>query len=364
MSLCWKKIAKQAVTAGLRGKSSCQRAASSLGFATNSNSRLPPMRHMAARKDNANAQAKAARGIGELQGSGMSHALPTESSVDGTCLNNQLAGTAPLLESGSTAALRGASSTAVDSGVEVAEAIRGSTAASRGASATAADSGVAVAEAGRGSTAAFDAQTALPSALSNTHLHARHIEVLSATPSSGHFSLASPNAEADVDMPSALLNDKTGACTREEEQISGSAGCSPEEDEEWQLESPGRFAAAQFRLMQQRQQRLLERRLAALKVVEKTSHVSAQHLLQQSQHQQSSKLLASLQPVVLFNTMGEPAAKRAQHEAAEAVASSPVVLFSPGGPYCDKSKWFLSAGMVQVWQQVKMPQVLQQLLSL
>ena len=349
-------LAKQAVTAGLKGKSSRQRAASSLGFATTSNSRLPPLPHMAARKDSANAQAKAARGIKELQGNGMSHALPAESSADGICLNNQLADTALLLTGSGTAALRGASSTAVDSVVEVAEAAWGSTAALRGASSTAVDSGVAGAEASGGSTAAFDAQTALPSALSNTAPHARHIKVLSATPSSRRFSLASPNAEANADMPRDSTDERTGdkGHAQDEEQTHGSARCLPEEDEERQLESPGRFAAAQFLLMQQRQLRLLEQRLAALKVVEKTCHVSAQHLVQQSEQQQSSNLRAKLQPVVPLDTMVEPAAKRAQHEAAEAeaVASSPVVLFSPGGPYCDKSRWFLSAAMLQVWQQV------------
>ena len=290
----------------------------------------------------------------------MSHALPAESPVDGTCLNNQLVDTAPRLEGGSTPALRGASSTAVDSVVEVAETSWGSTAAYSSASFTAADSGLA--EATWGSPAAFEASTALPSAFSNTPPHARHTEVLSATLSSRPFLLASPEAEAGADMPRdsrALLDDRTGACAKEEGQTNGSAGCLPEEDEERQLESPGRFAAAQFLLMQQRQQRLLEQRLAALKVAGKTSHVSAQLLVQQSEHQQSSNLRATLQPVIPFNTMVEPAAKRAQHEAAEAVASSPVVLFSPGGPYCDKSKWFLSAAMLQVWQQVNTPYLLQ-----
>lgn len=287
------------------------------------------MPHLAARKDNADARAKAARGIEELQKSGMSHALPAESPADGTWLNSQLVDTAMLLTGGSTAASPGASSTAADSGVEVAEA-------------------------SWGSTAAIDAQTALPSASSNTLPHARHIEGSSVTPSSRRFTLASPNAAADANMPRdsrVLLDDRTGACAHEEEQTSGSAGFSPEEDEARQLESPGRFAAAQFLLMQQRQQRLLEQRLAALKVVEKPRHESAQHLLQPSDHRQVSKLLASVQPVVSFSNMAEPTAKHAQHEAAEAVASSPVVLFSPGGPYCDKSKWFLSAQMVQVWQQ-------------
>lgn len=237
--------------------------------------------------------------------------------MDGICLDYQLADATMLLTSCSSAAVGGASSTAAHSRLEVAKA-------------------------SEGSTAALDAQTAQPSAASNNFPAANQTDVLLPMPSSRQLLLASPDAEAEVDTPSsstALLNDGTRAVEKEQA-------------EERHLESPGRFAAAQFLLMQQRQQQLQERRLAALEEAGKTGHMSAAQLLQQSQHQQTSSLLASLQPILPqeFGTMFAPAAKHAHHGAvgAEAVASSPVVLFSPGGPYCDKSKWYQSAGMLQV----------------
>ena len=311
----WPELTKQAVAAGLKGKSSRQRAASSPGFAASGNSLLPPIPHMAA--SSGLAQAQAARATAKQQGSGVGHALPAASSADVSCLNSQLTDTAPLLASCSTAAVGGASSTAADSRLELAEA-------------------------SERSTAALDGQTALPSAFSSNLPYGHQIDLQLATPSSRHLSLATPDAEADANMASsssALLDDGTKA------EGEGQA-------EERHLESPGRFAAAQFLLMQQRQQRLQEHRLAALKEAGNGGHMSAAQLLQQSEHLKPSSLLASLQPVLPqnFDTLFEPAAKRAHCGAvgAEAVASSPVVLFSPGGPYCDKSKWYLSAGMMQV----------------
>ena len=308
----WLELAKQAVAAGLKDKPFRQRAASSLGLHANGNSLLPPIPHMAASRGSA--QTQRVRAI-EQQENGVGHALPAASPAHGTCLNNQLSGTALSLASSSTAAVGAASSTAADSRLEVAAAN------------------------GR-STAALDAQTELPNAVSST---------LTATPSSKRLSSdsqdARADAEADADIPSsstALLDD--GTRVEEEEQV-----------EVRHLESPGRFAAAQLLLMQQRQQRLQERRLTALNEVGKTDHMLAAQLLQQSEHQQTSCFLASLQPVLSqkIDILCVSAAKRAQHGAmgAEAVASSPVVLFSPGGPYCDKSKWYLPAGNMQVGHQ-------------
>ena len=309
------ELAKQAVAAGLKGRPSCQRAASSLGSAASSNSHLPPIPHMPV--SIGPTQTKAGSGVKTLQGGVAGHALPAMSPADGACLNNQLADAAPLPASCSTAAVGGASPTAADSSREVPE-----------------TSGC--------NTAALDAEAAFPRALSSNLSTAPQTNLLSAMPSSRHLLLASPDAEADANMPSssiALPDDGTAA--GEEEQA-----------QKRHLESPGRFGAAQFLLMQQRQQRLQENRLAALKEAGEAGHMSAAALLQQSQHQQTSGLLASLQPVLpqISDTIFEPAAKRAHRGAvwAEAVASSPVVLFSPGGPYCDKSKWCLSAGMMQV----------------
>ena len=318
----WLELAKQAVAAGLKDKPFRQRAASSLGLHANGNSLLPPIPHMAASRGSA--QTQRARAIEEQQENGVGHALPAASPAHGTCLNNQLSGTALSLASSSTAAVGAASSTAADSRLEVAAAN------------------------GR-STAALDAQTVLPNAVSSTLTDAHQTDMLLATPSSKRLSSdsqdARADAEADADIPSsstALLDD--GTRVEEEEQV-----------EVRHLESPGRFAAAQLLLMQQRQQRLQEHRLTALKEAGKTDHMLAAQLLQQSEHQQTSCFLASLQPVLSqkIDILCESAAKRAHHGAmgAEAVASSPVVLFSPGGPYCDKSKWYLSAGNMQVGHQ-------------
>lgn len=306
------KLAKQAVdVAGIKGKPPCRRAASSLGCAASGTPLLPPIPHLVTSR--CLSQTKAARATEEQQGNGVGHALPAASLsiLDGTCLDYQLADTTTLLSSCSTVAIGGAASTAADSRLEVAEA------------------------SGR-STAALYAQTALPSAVSSNLANAHQTEMLLALPSSRRLSFASPDAEADADMSSsstALLDDGTSAD-------------SEEQAEERRLESPGRFATAQFLLMQQRQQQLQDRRLAALRIAGKAGHMSAAQQLQQSEHQQTSSFLASLQPVLphTFDSMFESAAN---HGAAgsEAVASSPVVLFSPGGPYSDKSKWYQSAGV-------------------
>ena len=264
------------------------------------------------------AQTQTARAIEEQQGSGVGHALPAASPVDGTCLNSQLAGTAPLLSSPSGAAVVDASSTAAGSRLEVAEA--------NGCS-----------------TADLDAQTVLPRGESSNLPNAHQNDISLATPSRRPLSFASPAAEADADVPSSSTAGLDDGMRVEEE---GQA-------EERHLESPGRFAAAQLLLIQQRQQQLQKRRLAALREAGKTGLMSAAPLLQQSEHRQTS-LLASLKPALPqeCDTLFEPTAKQAHCGAvgAETVASSPVVLFSPGGPYCDKSKWYLSAEKVQVGQ--------------
>ena len=311
-----------------------QKAASSLGFA-NSNPRLPPVSPLSAGGSPAWPPALRANGdkaIDELQGSGVPQASLATSSVGPTRINEKNGDNAFPLAGCSTAAVGGASFATADSRVDLAEA-------------------------NGGNIAAHNAQALLAIATSSPSPDGHQSHMLPPAPNSRRLSLASPNAATVTSMTggrAALLDDGTRAGAEEEEQTSDSAGDSPEQAEDRHLESPGRFGAAQFMLMQQRQQQLQADRLAALEEEEKTGYIPAVYsTLQQSRQQQSSSSLASLQPVWPCQPSAavEPAAKHAQHGhvEADAVVSSPVVLFSPGGPYCDKSRYYMSAAMMQVW---------------
>ena len=116
------------------------------------------------------------------------------------------------------------------------------------------------------------------------------------------------------------------------------------------LESPGKFAEAQLALMQLRQQQLLSQRLAALPPLPGLdTALSMQHplprqpLQQRSSPEQDSSPSGSLLPVLASRI--RPLSKGAQHagQNGEGVANSPVVLFSPGGPYSENSSWYNSS---------------------
>ena len=121
------------------------------------------------------------------------------------------------------------------------------------------------------------------------------------------------------------------------------------EEDERHLESPGRFAETQIALIQQRQQQMQTQRLAGS--FKPRFAVQPKQLLQQTLEQPASSLVANLLPVQ--PSRASSPFKLAQHAQqgsleGDAVAYSPVVLFSPGGPYSDKSNWYTSAVATQV----------------
>lgn len=209
-----------------------------------------------------------------------------------------------------------------------------------------------------GKTAAYDASVATNTSIPEAHPpevlsspRSRHLPLLLSSPQTG-TTVHPSGSRADV------LDDASRAGGDEEEQSSGSESQEPMQAEGGRsLEAPGRFADAQLLLLQQRQQQLQAHRLAALEEAGKTAHSpAAAQLFKQPVQRQTSSLVVGLQPVWLLeaSTVSEPAAQRAQHAQhtvveAAAVVSSPVVLFSPGGPYCARSKWYMSADMMQVW---------------
>lgn len=120
----------------------------------------------------------------------------------------------------------------------------------------------------------------------------------------------------------------------------------PEKQEERHRESPGRFAQAQLVLMQQRVQQLQSHRIAGLlqadklQPVQKVSKQQDRHL---SKSVSPGQLSRASSPFTFVSQLGQ------QHDVdGEEVASSPVVLFSPGGPYSDKSNWFRDMDATQV----------------
>ena len=143
--------------------------------------------------------------------------------------------------------------------------------------------------------------------------------------------------------------DKDGAERQDEEERKESAA---EQMEHSHLESPGRFATSQLLLMQQRQQQLQAQRLAALQETEQTTKTLPVQLHQQWNHQQGSAAAEKMPPAYLGSSADTACKVGAEHAQqgmeAETVSSSPVVLYSPGGPYSAKSSWYTAADAPQV----------------
>ncbi len=129
-----------------------------------------------------------------------------------------------------------------------------------------------------------------------------------------------------------------------------------EQQDEHHLESPGRFAEAQFVLLQQRQHQLQSQRMAGLPLASKSqpSHVTQLGLRPQDSSlsesalsEQQSRASSPFRPVPQHIQHTQ----HAQHGTVdgEEVANSPVVLFSPGGPYSHKSSWYKDAAATQVF---------------
>ena len=121
----------------------------------------------------------------------------------------------------------------------------------------------------------------------------------------------------------------------------------PEQQEERHLERPGRFAQAQFVLMQQRVQQLQSHRMAGLQQADNNLQPVQQVSKQQDRHLSKSvspgQLSRASSPFSFVSQLGQ------QHDVGgEEVVSSPVVLFSPGGPYSDKRNWFRDMDATQV----------------
>ncbi|KAL3134064.1 hypothetical protein ABBQ32_008493 [Trebouxia sp. C0010 RCD-2024] len=313
---------------GLQGRGPYPRASSSLALAVNSNPRLPPLPYLDAGASPGQIQAARAA-VAKHQGSGdVPSALPVPNPEE--------------MEVFSAAAAGGVCSSSGDFKADLLE------------------SG--------GKVVACDALL-IPSAATNTSTpHAHDPDMLLGTPNSRRLSLSSMEAEAVAglsDGSADLLHGTARLGGDEQEQSSVSASESSEQAEEGHhLESPGRFAAAQLLFLQQRQQQLQAHRLAALQQAGKPVRLSAAgQLVKQPVQQQTSGFDASLQPVWLreTSTMFEQGAKHAQRAAVraevEAVASSPLVLFSPGGPYCAQRKWYMPADMQTLDKQMHLQSI-------
>ncbi len=128
-----------------------------------------------------------------------------------------------------------------------------------------------------------------------------------------------------------------------------------EQQDEHHLESPGRFAEAQFVLLQQRQHQLQSQRMADLPLASKSQPSLVTQLGLRPQDSSLSESVSSEQQSRAsspFRPVRQHAQhiQHAQHGAVdgEKVANSPVVLFSPGGPYSHKSSWYKDAAATQV----------------
>ena len=134
-----------------------------------------------------------------------------------------------------------------------------------------------------------------------------------------------------------------------------------EQQDEHHLESPGRFAEAQFVLLQQRQHQLQSQRMAGLPLGSKSqpsilTQLQQQPLLLRPQDSSLSESVSSQQHSRASSPF-RPVPQHAQHTQhaqhgtvdGEEVANSPVVLFSPGGPYSHKSSWYKDAAATQVF---------------
>ena len=153
--------------------------------------------------------------------------------------------------------------------------------------------------------------------------------------------------DSSLKSESAKKREQTGISAEARGQAEGQKEIGETQQEP--LESPGRFATAQFALMQQRQQLMQAQRLQALQESGMTTQLPTRQLHKQLM-QPSSTGWPGGSPPVCSGAALKFTAKHAQQASAgaEAVASSPVVLFSPGGPYSDKSSWYTAANMLQV----------------
>lgn len=129
-----------------------------------------------------------------------------------------------------------------------------------------------------------------------------------------------------------------------------------EQQDEHHLESPGRFAEAQFVLLQQRQHQLQSQRMACLPLASKSqpsilTQLQQQPLLLRPQDSSLSESVSSEQ-LSRASSPFRPVPQHVQHtqhaQHGEEVANSPVVLFSPGGPYSHNSSWYKDAAATQV----------------
>ncbi len=127
-----------------------------------------------------------------------------------------------------------------------------------------------------------------------------------------------------------------------------------EQQDEHHLESPGRFAEAQFVLLQQRQHQLQSQRMAGLPPASKSQPSLVTQLGLRPQDSSLSESVSSEQQIRAsspFRPVPQHAqhTQHAQHGAVDGeVANSPVVLFSPGGRYSHKSSWYKDAAATQV----------------
>ena len=122
-----------------------------------------------------------------------------------------------------------------------------------------------------------------------------------------------------------------------------------EHQDEHHLESPGRFAEAQFVLLQQRRHLLQSQRMAGLPLASRSQPSIVSHPELRSQDSNLFESVSSEQQSRASSPF-RPVPQHAQHGAVdgEEVANSPVVLFSPGGPYSHKSSWYKDAAATQV----------------
>ncbi|DBA75340.1 hypothetical protein WJX77_001634 [Trebouxia sp. C0004] len=132
-----------------------------------------------------------------------------------------------------------------------------------------------------------------------------------------------------------------------------------EQQDEHHLELPGRFSEAQFVLLQRRQHQLQSQRMAGLPLASKSqpsilAQLEQQALLLRPQDSSLSERVSSEQQSRASSPF-RPLPQHVQHTQhaqrgavdGEEVANSPVVLFSPGGPYSHNSSWYKDSAATQ-----------------
>ena len=172
---------------------------------------------------------------------------------------------------------------------------------------------------------------------------------------SGKPALPQPDAaqissEGDASSPKAAIQSDL---TRLHMHDANSIAEAVDEAEEEGADSPGSFAAAQLKLMQQRQQQLQAQRLAKMQRTVLAPIPAIQQrqfaLQQQSSAQDASRGGSPVQTAAQQAQHAQQSQHGQQaHADSEPVANSPVVLFSPGGPYSCKSSWYSSPALTQV----------------